>query len=53
MASDEMKKAAAIAALEWVEDKTVIGVGTGSTANFFIEALADSPSITMLSLIHI
>ena len=35
-----MKKAAAEAALEYVEDDAVVGVGTGSTVNFFIEALA-------------
>lgn len=39
---NEMKRAAAVAALEWVKDDTVIGVGTGSTANFFIDALAKS-----------
>lgn len=37
-----MKKAVAEAALEWVRDGTVIGVGTGSTANHFVDALADS-----------
>jgi len=36
-----MKKAAALAAMKWVEEDTVIGVGTGSTANHFIDALAD------------
>ena len=35
-----MKKAAAEAALKYVEDDTVVGVGTGSTVNFFIDALA-------------
>ena len=45
MATDEMKRAAAVAALDWIEEKTVIGVGTGSTANFFIEALAASPIV--------
>ena len=35
-----MKKAAALAALEYVEDDTTVGVGTGSTVNFFIDALA-------------
>lgn len=38
--SESGKKAAAIAALEFVEDDTVIGVGTGSTVNLFIDALA-------------
>ncbi|MBA3661669.1 MAG: ribose-5-phosphate isomerase RpiA [Gammaproteobacteria bacterium] len=33
------KKAAAYAALEWVKEDTVVGVGTGSTVDFFIEAL--------------
>ena len=40
MSGDEMKKRAAEAALEYVEDNTVVGVGTGSTVNYFIEALA-------------
>ena len=39
MTQDEMKKATAIAAIEYVE-AGVIGVGTGSTANHFIDALA-------------
>ena len=38
---DNMKRAAALAALEWIEEGSVIGVGTGSTANFFIDALGD------------
>lgn len=41
MSKDEMKKNAAIAALEYVEAGRIIGVGTGSTVNFFIDALAD------------
>lgn len=40
MTKDEMKKAVALAALEYVEVGAVVGVGTGSTANFFIDALA-------------
>lgn len=44
MTQDELKKAVAEAALEEVKkiiDKdSIIGVGTGSTANFFIDALA-------------
>ena len=35
-----MKKAAAKAALEYVEAGSVIGIGTGSTANHFIDLLA-------------
>ena len=41
MTQDEMKKAVAKAALEYVEYDTVIGIGTGSTANHFIDYLAD------------
>jgi ribose 5-phosphate isomerase A len=37
---DEKKQQAAKAALEYVVRDTIIGVGTGSTANHFIEALA-------------
>ncbi|MCB1874385.1 MAG: ribose-5-phosphate isomerase RpiA [Chromatiales bacterium] len=41
MTADEMKKKAAEAALEFVEnDGGVIGVGTGSTVNHFIDFLA-------------
>ena len=39
MTQDEMKKAAAWAALEFVEEGTIVGVGTGSTVNHFIDAL--------------
>ena len=37
---DEQKRAAAWAALEELVPDTVVGVGTGSTVNFFIEGLA-------------
>ena len=40
MTQDEMKKAAATKALEFIENDTIVGVGTGSTVNFFIDALA-------------
>ncbi|WP_019616438.1 ribose-5-phosphate isomerase RpiA [Psychromonas ossibalaenae] len=40
MTQDEMKKAAAYAALEYVEKDSIVGVGTGSTVNHFIDALA-------------
>lgn len=40
MTQDEMKKAAAQAALGYVETGTIIGIGTGSTANHFIDLLA-------------
>jgi ribose 5-phosphate isomerase A len=40
MSSDESKRRAALEALKWLEDAAVIGVGTGSTVNHFIDALA-------------
>lgn len=40
MNQDELKKQAAEAALQYVEEDTIVGVGTGSTVNFFIDALA-------------
>jgi len=41
MTQDEMKRAVAKAALEHVEVDTVVGIGTGSTANYFIDYLAE------------
>jgi ribose 5-phosphate isomerase A len=40
MNQDEMKQAVAKAAIEHVVPGTIIGIGTGSTANFFIDELA-------------
>lgn len=40
MTQDEMKQKVAEAALEYVKSGTIVGVGTGSTANMFIDALA-------------
>ena len=40
MDANTLKKSAADAALTYVRDDTVVGVGTGSTVNYFIEALA-------------
>ncbi len=40
MTQDEMKQAVAKAALEYVVTGTIIGIGTGSTANYFIDQLA-------------
>jgi ribose 5-phosphate isomerase A len=40
MNQDQLKQAVARAALEYVVDGEIIGVGTGSTANFFIDELA-------------
>ena len=45
MSKDDLKRAVARAAFKYVESKleddTVIGIGTGSTANFFIEELRE------------
>ncbi|BAF61350.1 ribose-5-phosphate isomerase RpiA [Candidatus Vesicomyidisocius calyptogenae] len=40
MTQDEMKFTVAQTALKYVIKNTIIGVGTGSTANFFIDALS-------------
>ncbi|HEY6645268.1 ribose-5-phosphate isomerase RpiA [Povalibacter sp.] len=40
MNADQKKQQAAVAALAYVEEDSVIGVGTGSTVNHFIDALA-------------
>jgi len=40
MDSDLKKRQAALAALNYIQDGIALGVGTGSTVNFFIEALA-------------
>ena len=37
---DHLKQQAAEAALAEISDDMIVGVGTGSTVNFFIEALA-------------
>ncbi|MEM0911964.1 MAG: ribose-5-phosphate isomerase RpiA [Pseudomonadota bacterium] len=39
MNQDEKKKQAALAAAELVKPGTIVGVGTGSTVNYFIDAL--------------
>lgn len=40
MTQDELKQQAALRALDYVIEGKVVGVGTGSTANFFIDGLA-------------
>ncbi|MBB6094326.1 ribose 5-phosphate isomerase A [Povalibacter uvarum] len=40
MNADQKKRIAAEAALAYIDDNTIIGVGTGSTVNHFIDALA-------------
>ena len=41
MTQDEMKRKAAEAAMEYVVEGEIIGVGTGSTVNHFIDCLAE------------
>ncbi|MFL0797556.1 MAG: ribose-5-phosphate isomerase RpiA [Cellvibrionaceae bacterium] len=45
MTQDELKQAVARAAIDYVRpklgDKTILGIGTGSTANFFIDFLGE------------
>jgi ribose 5-phosphate isomerase A len=36
---EALKKAAALAALDYIEHDMVIGVGSGTTVNYFIDAL--------------
>ncbi|MBV8120611.1 MAG: ribose 5-phosphate isomerase A, partial [Alphaproteobacteria bacterium] len=40
MDRDQLKRAAALRAIEEVEDGMVVGLGTGSTAAFVVEGLA-------------
>ena len=44
MTQDELKQQAALRALDYVIDGSIVGVGTGSTANFFIDGLRDPSS---------
>ena len=41
MTQDESKRKAAEAALAYIKDVSILGVGTGSTVNHFIDCLAD------------
>ena len=40
MTQDELKRAAALAALDYIDEGIIVGVGTGSTVNHFIDGLA-------------
>ncbi|MEE4244379.1 MAG: ribose-5-phosphate isomerase RpiA [Kangiellaceae bacterium] len=40
MDQNELKQQAAVKALDYIEEDEIVGVGTGSTVNFFIDALA-------------
>ncbi len=41
MSRDEEKRQAALKALDYIEEGSIVGVGTGSTVAFFIDALAE------------
>ena len=41
MTQNELKEAVGRAAIAYVPDNCIVGVGTGSTANYFIDALAE------------
>ena len=41
MSSEQQKKEAAYAALSYIKNDSILGVGTGSTVNYFIDALAE------------
>ena len=43
MTQDELKQLVGRAAVQYVRPGTIIGVGTGSTVNHFIDALAQMP----------
>ncbi len=45
MSADAGKRAAAKAALQYVESDSILGVGTGSTVNLFIELLSREPGL--------
>jgi len=45
MSQDQKKRNAAKAAIEYIKNSAVIGVGTGSTVNFFIEELAKNKGL--------
>lgn len=45
MSQDELKKAAAATALEYVEAGMIVGIGSGSTANHFIDLLATKKNL--------
>ena len=45
MSQDQKKRNAAKAAIDYIKNSAVIGVGTGSTVNFFIEELAKNKGL--------
>ncbi len=45
MSQDNKKRNVAKAAIEYIKNSTIIGVGTGSTVNFFVEELAKNKGL--------
>ena len=45
MSQDNKKRNVAKAAIEYIKNTTIIGVGTGSTVNFFVEELAKNKGL--------
>ena len=45
MSQDNKKRNVAKAAIEYIKNSTIIGVGTGSTVNFFVEELAENKGL--------
>ncbi len=41
MSKDNLKETAALEAIQYIKNIDIIGVGTGSTVNYFIDALAE------------
>lgn len=50
MTADEQKKAAALAALDYIKPGMKVGLGTGSTANHFISALSMKAALENLDI---
>jgi len=48
MSADNEKKIAAQKAVDYIEENTIVGVGTGSTVNHFIDAL--EPTSLIISI---
>lgn len=51
MSAEDKKRLAAEAALEYVTPDTIIGVGTGSTVNYFIDCLAEKMSGNIIAAV--
>ena len=50
MTQDELKNEVAKTALKYITPETIIGVGTGSTANFFIDHLTTIKTLLKVQL---